>query len=702
MALANGVVAFRFLHSRWHREAARVDRALAEVRGAFLAMIAIALITTVCLNLHRGESLFGIWPMVRGAFGVSHTFALLVGTLSFAVLLGQLHRAVIAMVYVGAGFVGLLLHTLELPGRNSTPYLIATAAIWIVPLAFSLRQFEPRKVTKPRSGWIRDEFVRGVEASALELVENVHSRQIDLSPEAPVFFGFTSVPIEAASGHFLIAGASGSGKTILLRLMMQSVLPRLFPGSGQRAVIFDAKQEQVSVLAGMGLNCPIRILNPFDARRSVWDVSKDFRTPADALQLAKLFLPEEGRDQDPFWRNSARGLLADVILAHILIHREGRLARWTLSDVVRSLQSGEEIENALKLHPRTADALRNIREEKSRNGVLATLDLVRREFEILAALWDQPSQDGDDMFSLTDWMTGEGILVLGSSAKAEAVVTPLNRIIVERIGQLILDAKEVPPESPSNRTWLFLDEFPRLGRMPRIENIMTNGRSKGLVSVLGFQDVSDLRQIYGKEYTATIVGAATHKVFLQAASSEHGTWAAQLIGNQELEQFAKSEGTSSASRVTQTTWGATIQTRPVFTADEMLSLGKPGEQIPVTNQPFWVGLVKRLTPVSVITPIKAVCSVQGRVYRTEMPFADAIDRLSPKVAEDFIPRPETDQFLTTWETAGNRPPEPGVAEPPELSGQNPPLLPPSSPKSSPIDLRNDIWKITRPKRSKPQ
>ena len=662
-------------------------------------MIVTALIATVFQNLHRGESLFGFWALVKGAFDVSHTFALVASSLIFAFLLGQLHHPVTAMVYVGTGFVGLLLHTLELPGRNSTLYLIATATIWIVPLTLSLRRFEPRKATKPRSGWIRDEFVRGVEPSALDLVENVHSRQIELSPEAPVFFGFTTVPIEASSGHFLIAGASGSGKTILIRLMMQSVLPRLLPGTKQRAVIFDAKQEQVSVIAGMGLACPIRILNPFDARRCVWDLSKDFRTPADSLQLAKLFLPEETRDQDPFWRNSARGLLSDVVLAHILAHREGRIARWTLSDVVRALQSGEEIEAALKLHPRTAEALRNIREEKTRNGVLATLDLVRREFEVLAALWDQTTQDSTDLFSLTEWMGSEGILVLGPCATAEAVVGPLNRIIVERIGQLVLDAKEVPPESPSNRTWLFLDEFPRIGRMPRIENLMTNGRSKGLVVMLGFQDISDLRQIYGKEYATTIAGAATHKVFLQAPSTEQATWAAQLLGNQELEQFAKTVGTSSASGTTQTTWAATVQTRPVFSADELLSLGKPGERTPVTSQPFWAELVARKITVSTFTPIRAVCSVQGRVYRTEMQFTDAIERLSPKIGEDFVPRPDTDQFLATWDTASSRPDESGNS----VSINLPPnTQPPSVPDLSPSDLRNEIWKITRPKQSKPE
>ena len=72
--------------------------------------------------------------------------------------------------------------------------------------------------------------------------------------------GTLRVPSEAAYSHLALVGATGSGKTLLQRLLLQSVLPRIGQGFGHRALIYDAKQDVLSVLAGMRLSCPIRTL----------------------------------------------------------------------------------------------------------------------------------------------------------------------------------------------------------------------------------------------------------------------------------------------------------------------------------------------------------------------------------------------------------------------------------------------------------
>jgi len=47
---------------------------------------------------------------------------------------------------------------------------------------------------------------------------------------------------------------------------MQSVLPDIREGRGNRALVYDAKGDVLSILAGMGLSCPVQTLNPFDSR----------------------------------------------------------------------------------------------------------------------------------------------------------------------------------------------------------------------------------------------------------------------------------------------------------------------------------------------------------------------------------------------------------------------------------------------------
>jgi len=50
-------------------------------------------------------------------------------------------------------------------------------------------------------------------------------------------------------------GATGSGKTVLLRRLMQTVLPQIGSSQarGRRALIYDSKKDMRSVLMGMGI-----------------------------------------------------------------------------------------------------------------------------------------------------------------------------------------------------------------------------------------------------------------------------------------------------------------------------------------------------------------------------------------------------------------------------------------------------------------
>ena len=88
-------------------------------------------------------------------------------------------------------------------------------------------------------------------------------------------WGRFPLPARAAYGHIAVVGATGSGKTLLQRLLMQSVLPKIGAQNGQRALIYDAKQDIMSLLGGMDLSCPIHLLDPLDMRSVAWDIAAD-------------------------------------------------------------------------------------------------------------------------------------------------------------------------------------------------------------------------------------------------------------------------------------------------------------------------------------------------------------------------------------------------------------------------------------------
>ena len=99
---------------------------------------------------------------------------------------------------------------------------------------------------------------------------------------------------------------------------MQSAWPYIGSGAGQRALVYDAKQDMPSLLAGMHVSAPLHLLNPLDARANAWDMAEDVTSPAAALQAATLLIPKAAHDANPFFSNAARHLLQGVLLALIL------------------------------------------------------------------------------------------------------------------------------------------------------------------------------------------------------------------------------------------------------------------------------------------------------------------------------------------------------------------------------------------------
>lgn len=147
--------------------------------------------------------------------------------------------------------------------------------------------------------WLREEYDR-----------------IRPAQDAGIFFGGLWLPSSEVNTHFKFVGTNGSGKTNLLRLYMQSVLPHCGMGKSDRAMVYDAKTEFVPILAGMGIaQSQMKILNPFDDRAYAWDIAEDLTRGRDAVALANILLPEKqgsSGGNNEFFDKAARRVLSGV------------------------------------------------------------------------------------------------------------------------------------------------------------------------------------------------------------------------------------------------------------------------------------------------------------------------------------------------------------------------------------------------------
>ena len=86
-----------------------------------------------------------------------------------------------------------------------------------------------------------------------------------------------------------------------------------------RAVVYDPKQDMVSLLHGMDLNCPVKIFNPLDRRAVAWDMARDCKTPAAAIQMASIMIADKNEGANQHWADTGRHMLSGVVIGLIYL-----------------------------------------------------------------------------------------------------------------------------------------------------------------------------------------------------------------------------------------------------------------------------------------------------------------------------------------------------------------------------------------------
>lgn len=368
--------------------------------------------------------------------------------------------------------------------------------------------------------------VRGTELNSSERVEHEYDKMRRHGDEG-FLFGGVRLPLKAAVQHLMFAGATGSGKTLSLRLFMQCVLPSITPHSGKRAIIHDYTRTMLPLLHGMGVRANIQNLNLFDARAAAWAIAQDIRTLADAAELAAILAPEPGANEksDKFFREASQALLEGMTV-FLQRHAPGK---WTLRDLVIGLSSIELATALLMSDPVTQHYIGVLGSENTSANILSSVLVEIRSYRIIAALSDL----APTTFSLRQWLEGGHILLLGSSTQAEKTLSALNRLIFTRAVQMLIEHSEAR-SIPEPESFFILDELPQLGRLHRLVNLAEVVRARGGSIALCFQSYSRVCEIYGRESAAAILGMCRNKAVLRFDEPETSKWASDLLGEAQI------------------------------------------------------------------------------------------------------------------------------------------------------------------------
>ncbi len=344
---------------------------------------------------------------------------------------------------------------------------------------------------------------------------------------------------DATKLHFLVVGMPRSGKTTLLRLLIQS----LHRERKTRCIVYDFKTDLIPALKPPGIDSftsYYHLLNPYDSRSSAWDVAKDV-DDSSAETLASILMGTEQQGGDKYFKRIPRNILSATVRA--LISKAGN--KWTLLDLMLAIQS-ENIRSVLAATPEGRRVYNtNIKgggESGTQQNVISELHDCSQRYLRIASAWSRCSKK----LSLREWALNDSKgIVLGNSIRNSASIKPVIRAIIHFLFYELLDNTAKKP----HHTFMVLDEFSRLGLLPQISDVMEAAPSQGLSLALGIHDLETVKSVYGQSATA-ILGACGMRAYLRNENPETVRWLSRQFGDQDVlierESSSQSESESLA------------------------------------------------------------------------------------------------------------------------------------------------------------
>jgi hypothetical protein len=318
------------------------------------------------------------------------------------------------------------------------------------------------------------------------------------------------LPLAVEPNHILIMGDTGTGKSTLIRRIMQQIEER-----GETAIVYDPALDYTPEFYR-----PERgdvILNPLDQRMPYWSPGDELRHPAEALTLATSLFPDR-RNENQFFVEGPR-----KIFAHLLTYRPTpeQMAGWMCHE--------EEIDQRVKGTQYAAMIDRQAPAQRS--GILASLNMVADSLKLL------PSEnEANGRWSAAEWSKqSNGWVFLTSTSETRDRLLPLTSLWLDTLVLRLMNQGQ----TSSRKVWFVLDELATLQRLPQLHTAVTENRKSNNPVVLGFQGRSQLETRYGHEAEAMLSQPAT-KIFLRTSEPNAAKWISDAIGRIEIERLRES------------------------------------------------------------------------------------------------------------------------------------------------------------------
>jgi type IV secretory pathway TraG/TraD family ATPase VirD4 len=361
-------------------------------------------------------------------------------------------------------------------------------------------------------------------------------KRFEISPQANTVF------IPDGQRGTTVCGAPGSGKTFsVIDPMIRSVIDQGFP-----ICLYDFKfpggQAEIHAAYARNKGYDVRIFAPgFEGSEScnLLDFLKSADDSETAGQIAKVlnknFSLNGGKGgEDPFFQLSGDQLIKAVLQ----LAKLSEFPDFLTCQKILALDSSELIDRvkAADISPwvKTSwDQFMSMREsEKTAASVAAIASLMFTNFvspDILPCLCGKSTIPLD--------LEGKQMIIFGMDQNRRDIVGPILATVMHMIIVRNIAKKRVDPLA------VFLDELPTIA-LPNLVNWLNESRSAGFCGVLGYQNMTQLEQAYGKETSRAILSGCNTKFIFNPGEYESAKYFSDYLGDEEIRYKQKSRSNS--------------------------------------------------------------------------------------------------------------------------------------------------------------
>lgn len=447
---------------------------------------------------------------------------------------------------------------------------------------------------------------------------------------------YLPLPHPAETKNILVVGASGSGKSNIIRALADQMIERkdrvlMLCVKGEVTAAFDAKDS---------------ILIAAHHRDShAIDLAADIADSAAAIQFAADIVPASN---PPFWSDCARAVLVDLIL-YLCMMRPGN---WTAGTLLTLLAKDTAfLRERMKGIGFSASPLIESADEdgddKTVTGILLTLrSAALANLRPLAWAWDRLPPER--RFSVRRWLaddyTGKRTVIMQYSAEYAA----LSSLVVGNLVRTMVRTLSSPSlrNDRDRRIGLVLDEFHEIEKIDGFAHTLAVGREKGLVTILGTQTLPQIVATYGADEAAAITDLFQIKVFGRQDPGDSLDRQMKILGTRRIVRMVPNKSPLPDDKRKQLEIRETIETVGTGIIANQLGIEKhTSSQKPTSwfhragaRLATWIGRPRYEAVKSAPYKVKAVVQCYGQVYRLEWPGTTWITRRPGNIPADWLRR----------------------------------------------------------------